>query len=295
MSTHCLGFGFDVHCGGMDLIFPHHENEIAQSEAAEPEAGPMAAFWVHNGFVNVDAEKMSKSLGNFMTVSDVLARNDAEGFRWFLLGVHYRGPIQFDTETRDGRVVFPGVDEAERRVDYLYATVRRLRELFEPGQTVPLKLPPELSTQQTAVEQALAQGEAGLDDDLNSPIALAALGELAKIGNELCDLALKRKKDATFVVAASATAGAVLTAIKRLTKTLGLMQAPAADYATRTRDRRLRLRGLGVEAIERSVEERNQARRDKNFARADAIRAELAASGITLRDAATATEWTIEQ
>src|SRR3954471_11458955 len=145
MAEKHLQHGFDVHGGGMDLIFPHHENEIAQSEAAEPGKGDYVRCWMHNGFVNVDKEKMSKSLGNFVTVRDVLARNDAEGFRWFLLAAHYRGPIQFDTEQlADGRVVFPGVDEAERRVDYLFATVERLNELMRAGLTPPGKLPPEL-------------------------------------------------------------------------------------------------------------------------------------------------------
>ena len=106
MCSHFLGHGFDVHAGGMDLIFPHHENEVAQSEAAHPGQGPLAKLWMHNGFVNVDKEKMSKSLGNFVTVRDVLERNDPEGFRWFLLGAQYRGPLQFDTEQLStGRVV----------------------------------------------------------------------------------------------------------------------------------------------------------------------------------------------
>ena len=163
MSARYLGHGFDVHCGGMDLIFPHHENEIAQSEAAHPGEGNFVSMWIHNGFVNVDKEKMSKSLGNFVTIRDVLRRNDAEALRCFLLGVHYRGPINFDVEVRcllcgaarqlpdpkegdegrmrvlkpdepcpgcgqpgEGRVVFPGVVEAERRVDYIYQALGRL-------------------------------------------------------------------------------------------------------------------------------------------------------------------------
>src|SRR5688572_18313993 len=155
MCSHYLGKSFDIHAGGMDLIFPHHENEIAQSEAAEPEAGDLAKIWLHNGFVNVDKEKMSKSLGNFVTVSDVLGRNDPEGFRWFLLAAHYRGPIQFDTETLpSGRVVFPGVDEAERRVDYLYGVVQRLRELLSSGITAPAKLPPELVAYRDQAQKA---------------------------------------------------------------------------------------------------------------------------------------------
>ena len=121
MAAEALTPHFDVHGGGMDLIFPHHENEIAQSEAAW--GAPFARLWLHSGFVNVDAEKMSKSLGNFVTIAQILERNDGEALRYFLVGAHYRGPIEFDLEKRpDGRVVFPGVDEAERRIEYLYTT-----------------------------------------------------------------------------------------------------------------------------------------------------------------------------
>src|SRR5215510_14440092 len=177
MCSRYLGHGFEIHGGSMDLVFPHHENEIAQSEAAEPDRGPFARTWMHNGFVNVDKEKMSKSLGNFVTVRDVLARNDAEGFRWFLLAAHYRGPIQFDTEQlADGRVIVPGVDEAERRVDYLFATIERLSELTRAGLTAPAKLPTELFKLKTELDAASEQADAALDDDLNTPVALAALG-----------------------------------------------------------------------------------------------------------------------
>src|SRR5688500_4540453 len=132
MSSRYLGHGFDVHAGGMDLIFPHHENEIAQSEGAFPGEGPFVRTWIHNGFVNVDKEKMAKSLGNFVTIRQVYERNDLEALRYFLMSVHYRGPIQFDTDKlEDGRVIFPGVLEAERRVDYLYQTLARLRMLAE--------------------------------------------------------------------------------------------------------------------------------------------------------------------
>ena len=111
MAAELLTPHFDIHCGGMDLIFPHHENEIAQSEAAY--GPPFARVWLHTGFLNVDAEKMSKSLGNFVTIPQLLERNDPEGIRYFFLGQHYRSPISFDIDRRDGaRVVFPGIDEA---------------------------------------------------------------------------------------------------------------------------------------------------------------------------------------
>ena len=296
MCSHYLGKSFDIHAGGMDLIFPHHENEIAQSEAAEPEAGDLAKIWLHNGFVNVDKEKMSKSLGNFVTVSDVLERNDPEGFRWFLLAAHYRGPIQFDTEQLpSGRVVFPGVDEAERRVDYLYGAVQRLRDLLASGITAPAKLPPELIAYRDQAQKAAAAAEVALDDDLNTPVALASIGELARIGNELVDLAQKRKKDAGFVGGASMAAHTILTLTETLASGLGLLQTTPRDYFARTRERRLRLRGLSAADIDARIAERAQARANKDYARGDTIRDELAALGVTIKDSPLGSEWSIDQ
>jgi cysteinyl-tRNA synthetase len=297
MAGKYLQHGFDVHGGGMDLIFPHHENEIAQSEAAEPGAGDYAHCWMHNGFVNVDKEKMSKSLGNFVTVRDVLSRNDAEGFRWFLLAAHYRGPIQFDTEQLpDQRVVFPGVDEAERRVDYLFATVERLDDLMRAGVTAPAKLPPELLKLKRELEAASAQGEAALDDDLNTPVALAALGEMTRIGNEAVMMAQKRKKDAGFVGAAGVLARHVVDAIRALTKQLGLMNVTPAAYAARVKARRLSLRQLSAASIEQKLQARAEARKAKDFAQSDAIRDELLALGVAISDAADGSStWTITQ
>ncbi|MBM4362919.1 MAG: cysteine--tRNA ligase, partial [Deltaproteobacteria bacterium] len=267
MSRRYLGHGFDIHAGGMDLIFPHHENEIAQSEAACPGEGDFARCWVHNGFVNVDREKMSKSLGNFVTVRDVLARNDAEGLRWFLLGVHYRGPIQFDTDTRDGRVVFPGVDEAERRVDYLYATRERLRALVATGQTAPARPPKELVAAREAADACVTRAEAALDDDLNTSVALAELGELARHGNEVADLAARRMKDVAFHGAAALAARLLDVAIGKVVGQLGLLSAPAPTYRDRTRAQRLALRGLDAASVDAKVAERLAARAAKDFAR----------------------------
>jgi cysteinyl-tRNA synthetase len=296
MCSHFLGHGFDVHAGGMDLIFPHHENEVAQSEAAHPGEGPLAKLWMHNGFVNVDKEKMSKSLGNFVTVRDVLERNDAEGFRWFLLGAQYRGPLQFDTEQLpSGRVVFPGVDEAERRVDYVYGAVQRLRELVSAGLTAPGKLPAELLPFRDRITKAEASADAALDDDLNTPVALAALGEMAQVANEVADLAKKRKKDSAFQGAAGVFGRIVLTAIGKLTRDLGLLHATPDEYFQRVQERRMALRGLTAAGIEAKVDGRAQARKNKDFAAGDAIRDELLALGVTLCDTPTATEWSIAQ
>jgi cysteinyl-tRNA synthetase len=252
---------------------------------------------MHNGFVNVDKEKMSKSLGNFVTVRDVLERNDPEGFRWFLLAAHYRGPIQFDTEQLpDGRVLFPGVDEAERRVDYLFSTIERLTELASAGLTAPGKLPPELLKLKGELAAAAAHGDAALDDDLNTPVALAALGEMMRIGNETVMLAQKRKKDAGFVGAAGVMGRHVQAAMGELAKQLGLMNTTPSAYFARVKQRRLALRNLSAESIEQKLIERAEARKAKDFARGDAIRDQLLALGVAISDTADGTStWTITQ
>ncbi len=290
MSRKYLGEHFDIHGGGMDLVFPHHENEIAQSEAL---SGPeMARFWLHGGFLEVDNEKMSKSLGNFVTIKDVLERNDPEGFRYFLLGTHYRGPLSFDFDKKeDGRVVFPGVDEGERRAEYLYSTLEALRAAAagEPeGEG-----PPALKAQSKVVAAAEEGVLAALDKDLNAPQALAVLAELAKAGNEIVIQVGKLKKDPAAQKAARGLAARAAGTLLRACAPLGLLQAKPADFFARTREQRLHLRKLDPAAIEAKVAERTAARAAKDFARADAIRKELAATGVDLADGDAATTWRV--
>ncbi|MBK9260333.1 MAG: cysteine--tRNA ligase [Polyangiaceae bacterium] len=301
MAEKYLGFGFDVHCGGMDLVFPHHENEIAQSEAAHPGEGSFANIWIHNGFVNVDKEKMAKSLGNFVTIRDVYDRNDPEALRYFLLTVHYRGPIQFETEKlEDGRVVFPGVLEAERRMDYLYQTIGRLVTLAElsggvdesgPAQTT--RMPKEMAPLMELASTARSRVDAALDDDLNTPVALAVIGEVARAGNEVVDLAQKRRKDPEVAKSAPLVARMLARALWSCVEPLGIMQTPLEEYRARTRTRRLSLLGKTAEDIDARIEERNQARQAKDFARSDAVRKELEALGIEVADGPTGTTWRI--
>ncbi|MCC6558226.1 MAG: cysteine--tRNA ligase [Polyangiaceae bacterium] len=298
MASRYLGDGFDVHCGGMDLIFPHHENEIAQSEAAHPEAAPFASIWIHNGFVNVDREKMAKSLGNFVTIRDVYARNDPEALRYFLLTVHYRGPIGFETEKlADGRVVFPGVVEAERRVDYLYAALDRLDALgllgADAGDELPAKLPKDFAAFVALAAGARARVDAALDDDLNTPVALSVLAELGKAANELADVAQRRRKDADVARAAPPLARRIAAALRASLEPLGLLQTPPAAYQARTQARRLAIMGLTPDAIEAKVAERAAARQAKDFARADAVRKELEAAGVEVADSPAGTTWRV--
>ncbi len=280
MCAKVLSPHVDVHCGGMDLIFPHHENEIAQSEAAWGE--PFARTWLHSGFLNVDSEKMSKSLGNFVTIAQVLERNDAEALRYFLLGTHYRGPLNFDLEKLpDGRVVFPGVDEAERRVEYLYDAREALAAAAPGAEPSCEGDSPNAVLLRDASERVLE----ALSNDLNTSVALSVVGEVARVGNEIAQQMPRLRKDPKAEARARALAAFAVKTLEAACAPVGLMQASPGEFYTRTRDRRLRLRGLDVESIEAKVKERNDARAAKDYARSDAIRAELAGRGVELKDA----------
>jgi cysteinyl-tRNA synthetase len=279
MSAKYLTPHFDIHCGGMDLIFPHHENEIAQSEAAWGD--PFCRLWMHTGFLNVDAEKMSKSLGNFVTIAQILERNDSEALRYFLLGAHYRSPVNFDiAKHADGRVVFPGIDEAERRVDYLYGT-REALVVASQGEPASADGP---SDHAALVRDAPSRVLAALGNDLNTAVALGVIGEVARVGNELAQGLARRSRDPSAARNVRALAAAVVASLDACCVPMGLMQTRPADFFARTRERRLRVRGLSAQVIDGKVAERASSRAAKDFARADAVRGELELLGIELQD-----------
>jgi cysteinyl-tRNA synthetase len=291
MSQKYLGEHFDIHAGGMDLLFPHHENEVAQSEAVY---GPeLARVWMHFGFLTVDKEKMSKSLGNFVTIRDVLERNDPEAFRYFCLGTHYRGPLNFDVEKlADGRVVFPGVDEAERRVEYLYST-RDALVRAAAGADEDAAVPKALEAYAKIVTEAPEKVLEALDKDLNAPSALAVLAELGKTANEIVLQMNKLKRDPVALAGAKALAVRAIESLDACCRPLGLMQASFEEFSARVRERRLRLRGLDAAAIEAKVRARSEARAAKDFAKADAIRKELTEMGVEVLDAGSASTWRV--
>ena len=246
MSTHCLGHDFDIHGGGMDLKFPHHENEIAQSVGAT--GGGFAHVWMHNGFVRVDDEKMSKSLGNFFTIREVLERYRPEVLRYFILTSHYRKPLNYSDQH---------LDQAQKALTGLYTALRGLTPAVPEGDA-----------------PYTAQFDAAMDDDFNTPEALAVLHELAHDINRL------RESDP----AGAARAAAVL---RELGGRLGILQEEPEAFL------RGQAGGDGIsdEKVEALIAEREAARAAKEWGRADAIRDELAAAGIVLEDGAGGTTW----
>ncbi|MCG5054128.1 MAG: cysteine--tRNA ligase [Myxococcales bacterium] len=280
MSMKHLGDSFDLHGGGLDLVFPHHENEIAQSEGAT--GCTMARLWMHNGFVQVNKEKMSKSLGNFFGCRDVFAKVEAEAVRLGMFTVHYRSPLNLDwTQDETGKVTgFPLFEEAERRLEYLYETQLRLASLPEKRLGGKAETPP---ADLAAFTERLADS---LDDDLNMPVALAHMIDFLRAVNELCDRALGKGGQVPKAWVDLAQAG-----FAALDRHLGIgAQVPEA-LLLRVRDRRAHARGLDPAWVEGRITARTQARAAKDFALSDQLRDELAAQGVKLFDGTSGTTW----
>lgn len=256
MSTRYLGKHFDIHGGGMDLKFPHHENEIAQSEAATDEH--FVNYWMHNGFIRVDGEKMSKSLGNFFTIRDVLGSFSAEEVRFFILSSHYRSPLNYaDTNLINAR-----------------ASLTRLYTALRGFVSDTTSADPE---HEKAVEGYQQQFNAAMNDDFNTPEAFAVLFEMAGEMNRQRELN-------------SAYAQLIANKLRALGSLLGILGSDADEYL-RAGSSANSDNGFSEAEIEVLISQRSEARSNKDWGESDRIRDLLDSHGVTLEDTATATTW----
>jgi cysteinyl-tRNA synthetase len=262
MSAEILGEHFDIHAGGMDLKFPHHENEIAQSCAATGEK--FANLWMHNGFVNVDDEKMSKSLGNFFTIREVLDRGPLrhpEVLRFFLLGSQYRGPINYSLVQ---------LEQADLALARLYTALRGIEA--PPLPAAPVTAAPVIAEGASEPSADWQAFHAAMDEDFNTPEALAVLQSLAT--------RINRARDAGSTEEATRLA----QALRAMGSVLGILQLPAEEWFRLTKPTERSAGGLADADIEAKIAERQAARAAKDFKRSDEIRDELLAAGVVLED-----------
>lgn len=253
MAKKYLGEEIDIHAGGEDLIFPHHENEIAQSEACNEK--PFAKYWLHNGFLNIENKKMSKSLGNFFTVREISEKYDLQVLRFFMLNAHYRTPLNFSADL---------MEASKNGLDRILTAVDNLKHLKEASTKETLK---EDETEKlTFAKQYIQKFEAAMDDDFNTADAVSAIFELVKFSNS--NTSADNSKEYL---------EALYDEIKQLCRILGILVDKEAEIL--------------ADDIEKLIDERQAARKAKNFARADEIRDELLAKGIILEDTREGVKW----
>lgn len=274
MSEELLGLPLDIHGGGQDLAFPHHENEMAQSMAAT--GGEFARFWVHNGFVQVNAEKMSKSLGNFTTIRDILANFLPEVLRFFLLTKHYRSPLDFSSDS---------MEEAEKALQRIYQTMGLLQEHGARTKWSNASLPPEMEEELRALENDWTRA---MEDDLNTAGALGYVFGAVRLANRMLENKGWQKS------ASGRDLGErILADLRRWGQALGLFQEEPQAWLTELKASRVRLKGLDVGRVEELLAARQQARQAKDFEQADAVRQTLLDLGVEVRDTPAGQTWDV--
>lgn len=279
MSSTLLGTTFDIHGGGRDLIFPHHENEIAQSEGASGK--PFVRYWLHNGFVNVNQEKMSKSLGNFFTIRDILKSYDPEVVRFFILSAHYRSPIDFsDQNLEEARLGLSRFYEALVQLDQALATVGTDQGLGS--------VPEALVEPVEKLARLEERFRSAMDDDFNTALAIGHMFDAVRAINRI--LAEESNPHSQLLAILSKGRDDLL----QIGEVLGLLGSDAAVWLTRSAHEGLADSGLCEADIELLIVERREARLARDFTRADQIRDELADKGVLLLDSPTGTTWKIK-
>ena len=292
MSQKYLGETLDIHGGGQDLIFPHQENEIAQSEAATGK--PFARYWIHNGFVNINKEKMSKSLGNILTLKEIFKDWPPEAIRLFLLSSHYRSPVDFS---------FDALSEVKSALDRFYATLEAIqKELKGPSSSSPVPVLPSpsrgegkggggspIDNSRQILESFQARFEEAMDDDFNTAQALGYFFDLQRHLNSLLDIS---KKQRTEEILGMLKEG--LEYFARFGSIFGLFREDPENYLNEQKKEGLKRLNLAEEEILRLIDARNLARKEKNWKGADEIRNGLLSKGIVLEDTPAETLWKIK-
>ncbi len=270
MSAKYLGETFDLHGGGLDLIFPHHENEIAQSEAASGKT--LCNAWMHGGFLDLEGAKMSKSLGNVVRLRDALERVDAEALRYFFLSTHYRQQLAFSDKS---------LADAETRMEYFYETLKKVDERITNKDfgTGALHGDPQ---------RFLAEFDEQVSDDFNFPGGLGVLSGLFGEFNLLTDK--PPVKDKPMI---GRTLVALREVARKISTALGLFESDAGQWLLARRDRQVKARGIDEKKVHEMVAARDAARAAKNYAESDRIRAEARAMGVDLMDSPAGTTWKI--
>lgn len=273
MSLRHLGETIDIHGGGADLIFPHHENEIAQSEAYTGK--PFAKYWVHNGFITVDKEKMSKSLGNFFTIKEILNKFDAEAIRFFLLSTHYRSPIEFSDEQ---------LMEAEVSIDRYYTTVERIRDFLSQDNSK-VRMSADEKVLEYFLREFLDKFKAAMDDDFNTALAIGNIFELVRVLNKYMDSKPSGQKAVELITESRDRLNESGNVLNIFTRT------PEQWYKALIAIKNI---GFKEEDIITKIDERQKARELKDWAAADTIREELEEKGIILEDKKDGTGWKVK-
>ena len=282
MSRRYLGETFDIHGGGEDLIFPHHENEIAQSHASTGK--PLAKYWMHNGFVKINSEKMSKSLGNIFPVREILKIYHPEVLRFFMLQSHYRSPVDYSDSS---------LNEARAGLIRGYTALKAMKEA--PGK-LPVSAANVTNTPSEKEEdyidkfkKLIDKFDAAMDDDFNTAQALGHVFDMVRlVNNFIVDEKNMAASDKAKILAEAKNVFDHFGAV------LGVFQSDADDFFISDKESELRKRGLNIEEIENLIKQRQIARSQKDWTGADAIRKELARFNIVLKDSANSTSWMIE-
>lgn len=283
MSCHQLGESFDIHGGGKDLIFPHHENEVAQSEGASGK--PFAKYWLHNGFVNINQEKMSKSLGNFFTIRELLNIYHREVIRLFLLTTHYRSPIDYTDQN---------LVDAEKSLERVYSTLKVMDEVIysvtdrcnsdDEGQgDVDKEFKEALASFPVNFRKAM-------DDDFNTALAIATIFDLVRAINRWLS-----SPGFTETIAASNILKDAKKYLLDNGSVIGLLEATPVTFLSDLQQKRQKKYHIDTRKIEDLISKRDEARLAKDWGKADEIRDQLSSMGITIKDAAEGTSWQLSQ